>query len=97
MGAYFSSQGNLVPPFAPSPLPRGTVLSDRPSAALCYTAPNEYWQEHPTPAAIPPPSTSDGNGQHCKIGGTIFEAALIMFFIAGITEQNCVCLCFRSG
>ena len=55
---------------------------------FCQTAPllpsvtrqqhvREYWWESSTSTAIPPPSTSDVVGQHNKVGGTAFRAALI--------------------
>ena len=37
----------------------------------------ECWQEGSTSTAIPPPSASGVMGQHNKIGGTAFRAALI--------------------
>lgn len=35
-----------------------------------------YWCEDSTSSAIPPTSTSNGMGQHHKVGGTTFAAAL---------------------
>jgi len=37
----------------------------------------EYWWENSTSTAIPPPSASAVTGQHNKIGGVTFRAALI--------------------
>ena len=51
------------------------ILSECPSAAICHMAPNVG--EGSTSAAIPPTSASDSVGQHNKIGGITFRAALI--------------------
>ena len=56
------------------------ILSDCPSAAICHTQQQivtEYLWEGSTSSAIPPTSTSDIVGQHNKIGGITFRAALI--------------------
>jgi len=37
----------------------------------------EYWQEGSTSTATPPTFTSEVMGQHNKIGGIIFGAALM--------------------
>ena len=54
------------------------ILSDRPSAAMCGRATkyNGILVEGSTSTTIPPASTSDVMGQHNKIGGITFEAAL---------------------
>jgi len=54
------------------------IVSDCPSAAICHTATThvrEYWWEGSASTAVPP-LTSDIMGQHNKIGGIIFRAAL---------------------
>lgn len=40
----------------------------------------EYWREGLTSTAVSPASTSDVMGWQNKIGGIIFEAALVPFF-----------------
>ena len=58
---------------------------------LCHTAPllpsvtqqrnvTEYCQEGSASTAIPPTLTSDVMGQHNKIGGITFRAALIQIY-----------------
>jgi len=37
----------------------------------------EYWQEASTSTALPPTSAFDNVGQHNKIGGITFRAALV--------------------
>jgi len=56
-----------------------TILSDYLSAAICHVTAKvtEYWWEGSTSTAVPPTSASDAMGQHHKIGGIIFGAALI--------------------
>jgi len=41
----------------------------------------KYWQEGSTSTAIPPTPTSDILGQHNKIGGITFGAALIKYIV----------------
>ena len=59
-----------------------TILSDCPSAAICHIATTcNGIGEVSTPTAIPPKSASHVVGQHNKIEGTAFGAALIIFYI----------------
>jgi len=66
---------------------------------FCQTAPQlpsvawqqnimEYWWEGSTPTAIPPTSASDAVGQHNKIVGITFRAALIEMYSTVIFMKN---------
>ena len=46
-----------------------------------------YWWEGSTSTAIPPTFTSDVVGQHNKIGGNIFRAALAQILCESLTSD----------
>jgi len=55
----------------------------------------EYWQEDSTSTAIPPTYTSDFVGQHNKMGGVTFRAALIqllLVFVWALENTSAPCL-----
>ena len=76
-----------------------TSVSDCPSAAVSHTATTckGYWWEGSTSTAIPLTSASDIAGQHNKIEGIAFGAALVHILLFWIRKQSDSWLKFKSS
>ena len=72
VGAIFSACNNSVTPLLPSVIWQQNIT--------------DYWQERSTSTAIPPASTSLITGQHNKVGGITFRAALTSWNVWGLLQ-----------